>query len=49
MKFRFYCFIVIFNSLAYTEPIGGKLLPSPLPSQRARKGACDVTGRDPKS
>ena len=26
-----------------------ELLPSLLPSQRAREGACDVTGRDPKS
>ena len=43
------CFIVIFNSQAYTEPILGKPLPLLLPSHRAGKGACDVTGTDPKS
>ena len=43
------CFIVIFNSHAKTEPIVGELLPLLLLSQRAGKGACDVTGRDPKS
>ena len=42
------CFIVIFYSHSYTEPIAGELLPSLLHSQRAGKGACDVTGRDPK-
>ena len=42
-------FIVIFNSHAKTEPIVGELLPSLLLSQRAGKGAWDVTGRDPKS
>ena len=43
------CFIVIFNYYASTEPIAGELLPLLLPSQRVGKGACDVTGRDPKS
>ena len=43
------CFIVIFNYYASTEPIAGELLPPLLPSQMAGKGACDVTGRDPKS
>ena len=42
-------FIVIFNSHAKTELIVGELLPSLLLGQRAGKGACDVTGRDPKS
>ena len=41
------CFIVIFNSQAYIEPIVGKPLPLLLPSQRAGKGACDITGRGP--
>ena len=40
------CSIVTFNSHAQTEPIVGDL-PSFLPGQRAGKGACDVTGRDP--
>ena len=43
------CFIVISNSHAKTEPIARELLPSFLPSQRAGKGACDVTGRGSKS
>ena len=43
------CFIAIHNSHAQTEPIVGELLPPLLPSQKARKGACDITGRDPKS
>ena len=43
------CFIVIFNSHAKAESIVGERLPSLSPSQRAGKGACDVTGRDPKS
>ena len=37
------CFIVTFN-----KPIVGELLPSLLPGQRAGKGGCDVTSRDPK-
>ena len=43
------CFIVIFNVHAYADPIVGELIPPLLPSQRAGKGACDNTGRDPKS
>ena len=43
------CLIVTFNSRVYTEPIIGELIPPLLPSQRAGKGACDITGRDPKS
>ena len=45
------CFIVIFNAHAQTEPIVGECLelPSLLPSKRAGKGVCDITGRDPKS
>ena len=43
------CFIVISNSHAQAEPIVEELLPSLLPGQRAGKGGCDVTGRDPKS
>ena len=43
------CFIAIFNSHALTKPIVEELIPSPIPSQRAGKGACDVTCRDPKS
>ena len=43
------CLIVIFISHVKTERVVGELLPLPLPSQRAWKGACDVTGRDPKS
>ena len=43
------CFIAIHNSHTQTEPIVGEPLPPLLPSQKARKGACDITGRDPKS
>ena len=43
------CFIVIFDSHALTEQIVGELTTSLSPFQRAGKGACDVTGRDPKS
>ena len=43
------CFIVIFDYYALTELIARELLPSLLPSQRVGEGACDVTGRDPKS
>ena len=43
------CFIVIFISHAYTEPILGEPLRQLLPSQRDGKGACGVTGRVPKS
>ena len=42
-------FTVIFNSHAWTETIKGEPLPPLLPSQKAGKEACDVTGRDPKS
>ena len=48
-KYSKRCFIVTFDSHAQTEPIVGELLPSLLPGQRAGKGGCDVTGRDPKS
>ena len=41
-------FIVILISHAYTETIKGEPLPLLLPSQKAGKEACDVTGRDPK-
>ena len=43
------CFIVKVNYYASTEPIAGELLPPLLPNQRAGKGLCDVTGRDPES
>ena len=43
------CFIVIFNYYALTDPIVGELLPLFSHSQRDGKGACDVTGRYPKS
>ena len=43
------CFVVISNAHAYTEPTVGELIPPLLPSQRAGKGACDITGRDPHS
>ena len=43
------CFIVIFDYYALTELIARELLPSLLPIQRVGEGACDVTGRDPKS
>ena len=38
-------FIMILDHSAQTEPIVIEFLPSVLPSQRAVKGDCDVTGR----
>ena len=43
------CFMVIFSFPACTEPIVGEPLSLLLPSQKAGKGACDVTGRVHKS
>ena len=43
------CFNVLYDYHALTEPIVGELTTPLLPSQRAGGGACDVTGRDPKS
>ena len=42
-------FIVIFDHTARAEPIVIESLPPVLPSQRAGKGDCDITGRVLKS